>query len=414
VWFLHQCAGEFAGIWNGCRAATREIDIKIVGIVVPNSAVVQDDAERSVSALVILTPALTARVAQCCGTALRNSGFGSTGQQRSQHRRDGGRAAPSRWRRPSTSASPPSARRRRSEPSSPSPSPWAYSGELPCSPPCSSLASVIGRQLRLGVSELSILRGSWCDPVRTSSDGLAASWARILDRSWPPPWPWASLRSVPLARYAGVSRQGIAFDWTVLGLGTLGLVLVLSAVAGFFAYQQAPHRTSRQHERVKGVRALIAQVPPLGCPSQRSQESGSPLSLGGSGIRRPCVQPSWGGSGRQRHHQRPDFRRQPEHPGLASESLRVELELRTGHARRRRLHPRAQRQRNSSSMILMSAAWTGVLTSLIASRRPEIPIIGGTPNAPVGPPILSGHTLEAPNQIVLGATTLAELHKRVV
>ena len=43
------------------------IGIKVVGIVVLNSGVVQDDAERSISALVILTPALTARTGSCCG-----------------------------------------------------------------------------------------------------------------------------------------------------------------------------------------------------------------------------------------------------------------------------------------------------------------------------------------------------------
>lgn len=51
------------------------IDIKIVGLVVLNSAVVQDDAERSISALVILTPALTSRVAQCCGDGLAQFGL---------------------------------------------------------------------------------------------------------------------------------------------------------------------------------------------------------------------------------------------------------------------------------------------------------------------------------------------------
>ncbi|MGO8887766.1 MAG: FtsX-like permease family protein [Streptosporangiaceae bacterium] len=42
-----------------------------------------------------------------------------------------------------------------------------------------------------------------------------------------------------------------------------------------------------------------------------------------------------------------------------------------------------------------------------------VPVLRASTHAQVGPPILSGHPLEAGNQIVLGAATLAQLHKRV-
>ena len=42
-----------------------------------------------------------------------------------------------------------------------------------------------------------------------------------------------------------------------------------------------------------------------------------------------------------------------------------------------------------------------------------VPIILASTHAQVSPPMLSGHPLEADNQIVLGAATLAQLHKRV-
>ena len=42
-----------------------------------------------------------------------------------------------------------------------------------------------------------------------------------------------------------------------------------------------------------------------------------------------------------------------------------------------------------------------------------MPILLQAANAPVGPPILSGHRVEANDQIVLGAATLAQLHKKV-
>ncbi len=42
-----------------------------------------------------------------------------------------------------------------------------------------------------------------------------------------------------------------------------------------------------------------------------------------------------------------------------------------------------------------------------------MPVLGGDPGAAVGPPILSGHGLDGPGQIVLGAVTLGQLGKKV-
>jgi ABC-type antimicrobial peptide transport system permease subunit len=59
------------------------------------------------------------------------------------------------------------------------------------------------------------------------------------------------------------------------------------------------------------------------------------------------------------------------------------------------------------------AAWTGVYFDSLRIDGQTVPIIGESPPSAVGPPIQSGHALQARNQIVLGATTLADLHKRV-
>jgi hypothetical protein len=42
-----------------------------------------------------------------------------------------------------------------------------------------------------------------------------------------------------------------------------------------------------------------------------------------------------------------------------------------------------------------------------------VPVLGADANAPVAPPLLSGHGLAGQGQVVLGAMTLAQLHKRV-
>jgi hypothetical protein len=60
------------------------------------------------------------------------------------------------------------------------------------------------------------------------------------------------------------------------------------------------------------------------------------------------------------------------------------------------------------------AAWSGYsgyVSVQIAGLN--VPILLGNPHAKVAPPILSGHGLDANNQIVLGSATLADLHKKV-
>ena len=59
------------------------------------------------------------------------------------------------------------------------------------------------------------------------------------------------------------------------------------------------------------------------------------------------------------------------------------------------------------------AAWTGVYFATLKVDGQTVPVIGASPNAPVAPPTLSGHGLDASGQIVLGAATLTELHKHV-
>jgi ABC-type antimicrobial peptide transport system permease subunit len=59
------------------------------------------------------------------------------------------------------------------------------------------------------------------------------------------------------------------------------------------------------------------------------------------------------------------------------------------------------------------AAWAGVYFGELQIDGLTEPVIGTSPTASVGPPILSGHALNKANQVVLGTATLAQLHKRV-
>jgi hypothetical protein len=59
------------------------------------------------------------------------------------------------------------------------------------------------------------------------------------------------------------------------------------------------------------------------------------------------------------------------------------------------------------------AAWSGVSFADAQIDGQTTPVLLTSPRAQVTPPVLSGHPVEADNQIVLGAATLAQLHQRV-
>ena len=59
------------------------------------------------------------------------------------------------------------------------------------------------------------------------------------------------------------------------------------------------------------------------------------------------------------------------------------------------------------------AAWSGYHTLSVQIDGQTVPVLLGNNHAPVAPPILSGHGVDGNNQIVLGPSTLALLHKHV-
>src|ERR1019366_10559609 len=68
--------------------------------------------------------------------------------------------------------------------------------------------------------------------------------------------------------------RGIYLDWTVLGLGALGLALVLGGLAAVLAYRQAPHRAAAREQaaerRPGAVRAVLtARLPASGVEGLR-------------------------------------------------------------------------------------------------------------------------------------------------
>jgi hypothetical protein len=59
------------------------------------------------------------------------------------------------------------------------------------------------------------------------------------------------------------------------------------------------------------------------------------------------------------------------------------------------------------------SSWSGAYSGDLHIDGQVVPVLGERPGAAVQPPVLSGHGLDQPGQIVLGAITLAQLHKHV-
>ena len=223
----------------------------------------------------------------------------------------------------------------------------------------------------------------------------------------------------PLTPFGPVRRvypsRGIAFDWTVLGVGVAALVLVLVALAVVLAYRQAPHRVARRSERVAPRRSRLATA-----------AAASGLSVSAVAGMRLALDP-----GR-------DKRAVPVRSATLGAVLAIVVVVATvvfGTSLSTLVsHPALYGWNWNYEMLgnyggladvplpqtgpLLDrdpyvAGWSRASFDNLLIDGQSVPVLGTTPNAAVAPALLSGHALEAPNEVVLGAATLAQLHKHL-
>jgi hypothetical protein len=276
-------------------------------------------------------------------------------------------------------------------------------------------AQMIGRQLRLGADDLGTLRALGATPAMTMSDGLLGVLGAVLAGSLLAVGVAVALS--PLAPL-GPARQvypflGVSFDWTVLGLGLAVLVVGLSAVAVLFGYRVSPHLADRRRERRGGRRSTAARA---------AATAGLPPTAV-TGIRF-ALEP---GSGRNAV---------PVRSAILGAALAVitlvatvtfaaSLNTLVSHPRLYGWNWSYELSAGEGSDIpgthvthLLNAdhhvaAWTAVDFGTVEIDGQPEPIIAVTPKATVAPPLLSGHGVDGARQIVFGAVTLAQLHKKV-
>ena len=270
----------------------------------------------------------------------------------------------------------------------------------------------ISRQLQRGAADLRVLRSLGAGPAMTAADGLVGILFAVVLGSLLAAGVAVALS--PLAPIGPVRpvypTPGFTIDWAVLGGGTLLLILALGVVTAALAYRTLPYRMARrsrfERDRTSGVARAAA---------------GAGLSAAGVVGIRFALEPA-------RRTSAP-VRSALIGAALAVITVTATVTFASG------LHTLVSRpalygwnwnyllfpgNQNIPQEALTQlrhdpdvAAASGVSPEQATVDKQEVPILIGTPGADPGPPILSGHAVAAANQIVLGGQTMLALHKHV-
>ena len=273
--------------------------------------------------------------------------------------------------------------------------------------------SIITRHLQSLESEHQVLRAVGAPPVAILADGLVgiilavvagAALAEILALVVSPLSPLGPIRQV-------YHPGGLHTDVTVMGLGLLVLVIVPVVFGAFAAYRRSPGRLAHREQPsptgssvaeravavtnmslAAGVGLRFALEPGSGRSAvpTRSVLAGTVIAVTvvtatltfGSGLQTLITQPA-----------------------LYGWNWNFTLEGEMG------VPPQAQRALSKDTEV---AAWSGYQDLNMQVDGETVPALLQIDNrAAVAPPTLSGHGIEAGDQIVLGAATLSRLHARV-
>lgn len=390
---------------------TRTIDERVVGIFVYPVSVVDDTVDASTIPNNIFTPALTRQLLTCCVnytiTAVRvRGGPAATTATIGQISKE----LPGFPPFVSTQAVTVAKAQRAIKPEAIA---LGAFGAIVAVAALLIAAQVIGRQLRRGRGDREVLRALGGGPLATSTDGIPGILGAIIGGGV-----LAAVVAVVLSPIAPIGPvrpvypyPGISFDGTVIGVGVAVLVIGLSALALLMGWLGSPHRERSRELWASGrVSAAVRFTTNVGLPAPAV--TGARFALGPGGQRDPV----------------------PVRSAILGAALAVVAVVATvtfGAS----LNALVSRpalygwnwdyllgsggdipQAHVTSLLKHDpdiSQWSAAYTASVEIDGLVTPVLGENPGAKVAPPVLSGHGLQSADQIVLGAVTLAQLHKQV-
>ena len=272
---------------------------------------------------------------------------------------------------------------------------------------------VISRRVRLRAPELDIARALGADPPMCLWDGLLGSVGALLLGSLLAGAVAVGLSPLgplgPVRPFLGVALRP---DWVVIGIGVLALVLVLSSVAVLASFRSLPGRARNRVTRFTSSRVTTAAsragLPPSAVTGVRfALEPGVGRSavpvrsaiLGAILAVTVVVATVTFGS---------SLDTLVSHPALYGWNWNYDID--GGGGLGDIPGPAAAKLLDTDPLV---ESWTGIYYSTLTFDGVNVPVMGASLGAAVAPPLLSGHGLQSPDQVVLGASTLRSLHKQV-
>jgi hypothetical protein len=274
---------------------------------------------------------------------------------------------------------------------------------------------VISRRLRFNATDLTVLRALGATPSATVADSLVGIAMSVIAGSI-----LAGIVAVALSPLAllGPIRpyipNGIDIDWTIIGIGVIAVMLVLLALAVTFALRITPRRFTalRQIATVRGSSA-----------ARMAANASLPVSAV-TGIRL-ALEP---GTGRNTVPVRSAILGTVFALMIVTATITFGASLHTlisnpslygwnwtyemnggGGLGDIPAKPVAKLLDQSKYV----AAWSTVYFGLLKIDGQNVSVMGASPHAIVSSPILTGHGFNDVNEIVLGTATLNQLHKQV-
>jgi FtsX-like permease family len=429
VLHLHVGSRLRLGVWaevgpkGGLPPIYRKLDLTVTGIGVVSTQIVQDDIDASRTGFLIGTPALDREFMPCCtGTSYIGLQVAGGSRYDAAIDRDYVNLATSIFGSGSSQLlqllqvySTPAIEAEAQRAIYPEAIALGVFGLIAGLAALIIGAQAVSRLLRTATDDAVVLRALGAGPAAATADGVLGVLAAVLAGAL-----LAVAVAIGLSPFSlfGAVRQaepgrGIYLDWTVLGLGALALVLVLSGVAVVIGYRQAPHRAAARAQAADRGSVLV--------------RAGLGAGLGATGVAglRFALEP---GRGRTAV---------PVRSVLAGAVLAVTVVAATltfgaslsyliarpalygwdfnyalystdgwGPFPAAQVTPILDRDK-------LIAASTGVYFLTVQIDGQTVPAILSPSRPAVGPQILSGSGLNGPGDIVLGPATLAALRKKV-